>query len=508
MAKVDANLATDVEQVITLIQDEKNPKTIERTLQNFQMTIVNSKNAEDVSKRAAQKKFKKLLEKLANKSDLPVHFSQSLKTILSTNLADSTSILEEVGQAFSQITTELALSGEEGHVESKGKKKDLNNFTAADFSWTGRSILSGIKPILKSLANQYPENSDVKGLQHKCTQLEKNSNLDVFQVVELMEGTSNLVTVLSSAQANRDTSFLAQINKDLLQIHSAMNQLESTQNEFSQNQGKSLQELENSLKHFEKLSEDATNLPQLKKSFAENIGAMKGNIGTLVQQHQEYKQEQEARFSKVKQQLKTSLKEQDKLRISLEVSEQASLLDELTQVGNRKAYHNATVETDEQYQDEFNSVVSSIIILDIDRFKGINDQYGHELGDRVLVRIANILKKRTETLRKKVNCQLSRYGGEEFVIVMPATPTKKAALIAELIRQEIGSYEFEDDDGEPIIITCTCGVAEYSPLYNKADEVFKLADKCLYLGKSSGRDQVRYFHRGEAVLYTIAPQKP
>ena len=123
----------------------------------------------------------------------------------------------------------------------------------------------------------------------------------------------------------------------------------------------------------------------------------------------------------------------------------------------------------------------SVIMGDIDHFKDVNDTYGHGVGDKVLESVAGLLKK---ALRK--TDILGRYGGEEFLAVLPRTPLEKAGAVAERIRRAV---EGESKEASGVSVTISLGVA----LYAHGDTAASLIDKgddCLYRAKREGRNRV------------------
>ncbi len=124
----------------------------------------------------------------------------------------------------------------------------------------------------------------------------------------------------------------------------------------------------------------------------------------------------------------------------------------------------------------------SIIMLDVDFFKRVNDTMGHQAGDKVLIQAAEILR----LCSRQVDA-IGRYGGEEFIIILPQTPLMGAVDVAERIRREFQRQDFFEDSTK---ITVSLGVAEYN---GEEPELFvEYADKELYLAKESGRNQTRW----------------
>lgn len=124
----------------------------------------------------------------------------------------------------------------------------------------------------------------------------------------------------------------------------------------------------------------------------------------------------------------------------------------------------------------------AVLMLDIDHFKRLNDEFGHLLGDEVLRGVAGILK---QQLRKvDVVC---RYGGEEFAVLVPETTGDNAVLVAEKLRRQVESHLFP---GVPRPVTISCGVADYPTHGLTRDEVVAAADGALYRAKQTGRNRV------------------
>lgn len=129
----------------------------------------------------------------------------------------------------------------------------------------------------------------------------------------------------------------------------------------------------------------------------------------------------------------------------------------------------------------------SIVMLDLDHFKRINDTYGHPAGDKVIKAIAHLLRQR---LRK--TDAVGRYGGEEFVAVLPRCGRAEALALMEDVRQRFREISF--DSGEAgFTVTMSVGISAYRPGIQRAEQLLQEADAALYRAKSDGRDQVCIF---------------
>ena len=148
----------------------------------------------------------------------------------------------------------------------------------------------------------------------------------------------------------------------------------------------------------------------------------------------------------------------------------------------------------------------SIVMIDIDHFKRINDTYGHAAGDIVLYRIAQAIQQSVRNVDI-----VGRYGGEEFMVILPETDVDAAASVAEKIRRLAGREEIALADGNVVAATLSAGVAGGLGLHIRLDALVRDADNALYSAKSLGRDQVYVFHEvaddGKVRKATIAPQR-
>ena len=128
--------------------------------------------------------------------------------------------------------------------------------------------------------------------------------------------------------------------------------------------------------------------------------------------------------------------------------------------------------------------IISVLLFDIDKFKTINDTYGHKEGDEVIKAFAKILKK-----DRRVSDLVARIGGEEFVILLPSTTHKDAFIIAEKIRKEVETFQVKTKDST-ICFTVSCGVSSLKKEDNNIDDLIARADKRLYMAKNNGRNVV------------------
>jgi len=126
----------------------------------------------------------------------------------------------------------------------------------------------------------------------------------------------------------------------------------------------------------------------------------------------------------------------------------------------------------------------SVVLLDVDHFKVVNDTYGHQKGDEILVAIASLLKKFC-----RANDIAARYGGEEFLMILPQSNAQGAFKIAERVREELMKLNFTGNESN-FSVTTSCGVAELDrDFIENTDQLIAMADQALYDAKNGGRNK-------------------
>ncbi|MCG8613438.1 MAG: GGDEF domain-containing protein [Pseudomonadales bacterium] len=167
-----------------------------------------------------------------------------------------------------------------------------------------------------------------------------------------------------------------------------------------------------------------------------------------------------------------------------------SLTDPLTSVSNRRSAMSHLERELERSRRKGPSL--SVVMVDLDHFKRVNDTWGHGIGDEVLVKAAKTLR---ETVRQ--NDMVGRLGGEEFLLILPGTDQKGAEFLAERCRQHIAKLEVDTGQREILKVTASMGI--YCNEHNRlleSDMLLEYADQALYHAKESGRNRVVIWHEG------------
>lgn len=192
-------------------------------------------------------------------------------------------------------------------------------------------------------------------------------------------------------------------------------------------------------------------------------------------------------------QLAKSTEQLTEVRFNLDQVKKDSLLDPLTEIGNRKYFNAELARTTAEAAESQQTL--ALLMIDIDHFKKFNDSYGHLIGDQVLKLVARTL---VENLKGRDI--IARYGGEEFVILLPQTRVNDAEKVANQLRNVLATKQIQRKrTGETLgIVTISIGVTEYYPKEDLEGFIAR-ADAALYMAKDTGRNK--------AVIKTLTPEE-
>ncbi len=208
-------------------------------------------------------------------------------------------------------------------------------------------------------------------------------------------------------------------------------------------------------------------------------------IDALLEQTRQLNQQQnEEEYTEAIELLEELVKKADWLLSELgrEVSEMEGRKDPLTHLFNRR--HLSTVLNFESRKSRYSQKQYAILMIDLDHFKTVNDRFGHDIGDQVLKRFAELLSEKVRT-----SDFVFRYGGEEFLVLLPAVQESTAMLVAEKIRKIVEATPFPVANNDVIQLTVSCGVALSGGELNY-ERTIKRADEALYQAKLEGRNRV------------------
>jgi len=319
---------------------------------------------------------------------------------------------------------------------------------------------------------------------HRLDNLKKRltSKLNWYELVPLLEQVANLVIDALGDGQEEFEQFLQGLDSRLETIQQLVNN--ASQGQVNRSEARAVFEgmLEGQVDEIRSVVNSQNDLGELGQSISQHLGL-------IIQAMHTFSSGENTRETELTHQLadmQTKLDEMEKLaelaQYAIEEQRKKAMHDALTGLPNREAYQQRVEQEIHRIERYGGSL--SLMVCDIDLFKRINDNYGHLAGDKVLKIIAKSLQR---NLRD--SDFIARFGGEEFVALMPETSAKEAKLVAEKLRKKVEESPFNFKK-EPVQITISFGISEFAK-GESIEDVFARADKALYKSKENGRNQVQ-----------------
>jgi len=307
------------------------------------------------------------------------------------------------------------------------------------------------------------------------------NGLNWYELLPILDDLAVLMLAITDSGQHEFEAYLQRLND---RLESFQNTLRAASEDHA-DQSSASREMDTQIREqvdgLQNSVQQADDLESLKHVLENHLEGLLGTMDQHQKQRDLREQEVSSRLKSLAE--RVALMEQDALivRENLEEQRQKALVDPLTGLPNRAAWSERLEQEVEQWQRHGNSLL--IAMLDLDHFKRINDNYGHLAGDRVLKLIASVLRKRV-----RGGDFIARFGGEEFVLLVPDTPLAAGAKLAEALRAAIEACPFHFK-GEPVTVTVSMGMTAFKP-GEHSDLVLKRADQALYRAKNAGRNRV------------------
>ncbi|WP_372965061.1 GGDEF domain-containing protein [Marinobacter sp.] len=227
--------------------------------------------------------------------------------------------------------------------------------------------------------------------------------------------------------------------------------------------------------------ETSQDLESLKQSVGQRLDQIGHVLGEFKQRESERENLMAQQLESMQQKVTALETHSEKMQVQIRKERARAMTDLLTQLPNREAWQERLLFEYSRWQRYRHPLTISVI--DIDLFKRVNDSYGHKAGDRVLQLVARELRGRLRTTDF-----IARFGGEEFVVLLPETGMEEAVSVMDELRGHVSRLPFHFG-GQPVTITFSSGLAEFRE-GDTEEGVFDRADQALYQAKKAGRNQV------------------
>ena len=305
--------------------------------------------------------------------------------------------------------------------------------------------------------------------------------LNWYELIPILDDLATLMLAITDSGQHEFEAYLQQLNERLEAFQSNLQAASDGHADNSSAARAMDTQIREQVDGLQTSVQEAADLDDLKQVLENHLEGLLGTMDQHQKQRDAREQEVATRLKGLSERVAHMEQEAQGFREHLEEQRQKALIDPLTSLPNRAAWSERLEHEIKQWQQHGNTL--SLAMLDLDHFKRINDNYGHLAGDKVLKIIATVLRKRL-----RGSDFIARFGGEEFVLLMPATPPAVGAKLLETLRAAIEACPFHFK-GERVTITISMGLTSFKP-GEHSDLVLKRADQALYRAKNGGRNRV------------------
>ncbi|MDF2641307.1 MAG: diguanylate cyclase [Pseudomonas sp.] len=368
---------------------------------------------------------------------------------------------------------------------------DIEPETADDQEDAAYALPSSPEPSYSSVAAHIEDTllgllNDLTLSEHHRPQVEDmqkrlKHGLNWYELLPILDDLAVLMLAINNGEQQAFGVYLKELNERLESFQSHL-QAASDDHVESQTSARDLDEqLREQVGGLQSSVQGASDLASLKQVLDNRLEGLLSTMDDYQRKRDDREQEVAARLQGLAARVATMEQEAQGFRVHLEEQRQKALIDPLTSLPNRAAWGERLEQELAHWQQRKNSLL--VCMLDLDRFKSINDGYGHLAGDKVLKIVANVLKKRL-----RATDFLARFGGEEFVLLLPGTSLEEGTVLLDDLRAAVEQCPFHFK-GERVTITVSMGVTAFQA-GERSDVALKRADQALYRAKENGRNRV------------------
>jgi diguanylate cyclase len=305
--------------------------------------------------------------------------------------------------------------------------------------------------------------------------------LNWYELVPVLDDLAILVLAVTDSDQREFASYLKQLNERLAAFLNTLSAAHEGYSESVESSRSFNQELREQVNGLQASVQEAVDLPTLKQSLEARLDGLLSTVSEHQKQRDGHEDQVVQRLQSLTQKVAEMEQEAQSFRDHLEEQRQKALIDPLTGLPNRAGWSERLELEMARWQRYGGELL--LAVLDIDHFKRINDGYGHLAGDKVLKIIAGELAKR---LRK--TDFIARFGGEEFVLLIPSTPLEGGRQLLQTLLDGIEQCPFHFR-GERVTITLSAGLTAFGS-GESSEKVFERADQALYRAKAGGRNRL------------------
>ena len=387
---------------------------------------------------------------------------------------------------FEEITEAQAVSNNQDKVEKLTEKPifvplegQLQIRADLDHENGFSNISDKLFPILNDLLNQVEPPAECVAQKAVAVRQRLEKGLVLNELIPTLEDIRDLIIQAYLAADDLHKEYLIQVDTVLKQILSSFGLALGDFQEQQTAEKNFAQSVSDNMNSLSLAAQSAKDVSALKTHVDSHLQALQSAVETRKQHTESFETPLSEQLSQLSKQIQAIEFEANKTKTELEQQRQKALTDSLTQLPNREAYVERAHHEFTRWQRYKHPL--TLAVTDIDLFKRVNDNYGHQAGDKVLQVLGKAIAKRLRDIDL-----IARYGGEEFVILLPETDEQGAFDVLDKIRKAVAeiSFKFKND---PLTITLSIGLSQFRE-NDTVESVFARADKQLYVAKEKGRN--------------------
>ncbi|HEC20119.1 MAG TPA: GGDEF domain-containing protein [Gammaproteobacteria bacterium] len=332
--------------------------------------------------------------------------------------------------------------------------------------------------LLDTLSLPAELNDEVESLKDKL-----GEGVSDYSVAPALTAIANLISAMrrQMEEENKELqSFLLQLGDNLKEIDQNLSGAQDSHKESLHHSRKLDAAVHAHVQDIQSTVDAAPESEALKQQIQSRLDAIRTHLDQFRETEETRQQQLEAQLAQLNNRVHGMESESEKLRRRLQEKHEQAVRDPLTGLYNRLAYDERIVQEFARWKRYGKSMV--LMMIDVDHFKKVNDTYGHKAGDKALVLIADQLRNH---LRE--SDFLARFGGEEFVVLMPETDLDAAVIAAEKLRSAVELCQFHYQNKQ-VDITVSAGLAQLRK-EDSVESLFKRADEAMYRAKQAGRNR-------------------
>jgi diguanylate cyclase len=383
----------------------------------------------------------------------------------STNLGDSDRTLDPAPVRLQNTSLTGESNGSSGESFEPG------------FSAVADHVCSTLDGLVEQL--QFPESmeKDVSKVRDKVA-----TGLNWYELVPTLDDIANLVIAAYGKGQKDFETFLKSLDARLISIQSFLEMNRNSYAVSTENKAELKKAMQDHVSAIQQEVCETSDYGALKSTVQADLDAIFISLERYIRKENSREHELLAEMAELQTRLQTMETDSMEMQRQLVIQQQKAMTDGLTGLPNRVAWEHRVQLEFERWKRYGNAL--TLVVADIDRFKSVNDRYGHLSGDKVIQLIG---KEVSHRIRK--TDFLARYGGEEFVILLPETTAEVAYGVMDKTRELISRMPFHFQN-QKVQVTISVGICEFTEGMSIPD-TFERADQALYKAKSAGRNQLQ-----------------